>query len=190
MTTTFVGSSSARTSPATRRAALAVLAVALLVAAFGVSRAVGASQQDTTAHPLVGTWVIDPEVADPANPPSFDAFMADGTLVNIGSDGASVGAWEPTGPRTATMTFAGLVAGNPGAFFVLRGNLEVDEAGDTLTGSHSFTLVAADGTVLAAFQGEGAHGTRIHSEPLEAGGQSLPGFPSWKPATPAATPAA
>lgn len=169
---------------------LALLA-AILIGVLGIGRAVGgASAQDTATHPLIGTWVIDPEVEDPANPPSFDAFMADGTLVNVGSDGASVGSWEPTGPRTATMTFAGLVAGQDGAFFVLRGNLEVDAAGETLTGSHSFTLVAADGTVLAAFQGEGAHGTRIPSQPLEAGGQSLPGFPTWAPATPAASPAA
>ena len=168
-----------------------MLVAAILVGVFGLSRAVGsASQQDTAAHPLVGTWVVDPEINDPANPPSFDAFMADGTMVNIGSDGASVGTWEATGPRTATMTFAGLIEGNDGAFFILRGNLEVDEAGETLTGSHSFTIVGADGTVMAAFQGEGAQGTRLHSEPVEAGGQSLPGFPTWAPATPAASPAA
>jgi hypothetical protein len=136
-----------------------VLVAAVLVGAVGVGHSVGtATQQATPAatagHPLVGTWIVDPEVDDPTNPPSFDAFMADGTLVNIGSDGASVGAWEATGARTATFTFAGVAqeAGSE-AVFIIRGHLEVDESGDTITGSHSFTLVAADGTVLMAAQG-------------------------------------
>ena len=171
-----------------RGAIVAALVVAIALSAFGVTQAVGnASLQETAGHPLVGTWVIDPEVEDPANPPSFDAFMADGTLVNIGSDAASVGSWEVTGPRTATMTFAGLIADSGGsAYFVIRGNLEVDETGENLTGSHSFTLIGADGTIIASAEGAGAHGTRVHSEPMESGGASLPGFPTWTPPAPAA----
>ena len=168
------------------------LVIALLVGAIGVDRSLGsARQQGTAGHPLVGTWVVDPEVDDPSNPPSFDAFMADGTLVNIGSDGTSVGTWEATGPRTASFTFAGLVEGTgSGAFFIIRGSLEVDEAGDHLTGAHSFTMISADGTVLVAAEGGGAEGTRLPAEPLESVGQTLPGFPTWTPATPeAGTPA-
>ncbi len=116
--------------------------------------------------------------------------MADNTLVNVGSDGASVGTWEATGPRSATMTFAGLVAGRNGeTYFIIRGNLEVDEAGETLTGTHSFTLIASDGTVIMAAEGGGASGTRIPAEPSESVGQTLPGFPTWAPGAPeAATP--
>lgn len=177
-----------------RRGAITIaLVVAIALGAVSITQSVGsASQQTSVDHPLVGAWVIDPEAADPANPPSFDAFMADGTLVNIGSDGASVGSWEATGPRTATMTFTGLVADGGGtAYFVIRGNLEVDESGDHLTGSHSFTLIGADGTVIASAEGAGARGTRIPSEPLDKGGAPLPGFPTWTPAAPAeGTPAA
>jgi len=165
---------------------IAVL-VAVLVGAIGVLPSRGTAAQGSTPanaeHPLVGAWIVDPEVDDPTNPPSFDAFMADGTVVNIGSDGASIGAWEATGPRTAMMTFPGLVQDSEGeAAFILRGNLEVDETGESLTGSHSFTLIAADGTVLAAAQGGAASGTRLHAEPLEEGGKTLPGFPAWEPA--------
>lgn len=174
-----------------RSALVIAFVVAILVAAFGVDSAIGRVSQEEAEHPLIGTWVVDPEVENPSNPPSFNAFMADGTLVNIGSDGASVGTWEATGPRTAAMTFAGLVAGDDGGtYFILRGNLEVDEAGEALTGTHSFTLVAADGTVLMAAEGGGASGTRIPAEPLESVGQTLAGFPTWAPATPeAGTPA-
>jgi hypothetical protein len=165
------------------------LIIAILVAVFGIGPSMGTARQQATpgtavGHPLVGTWVIDPEIENPTNPPSFNAFMADGTLVNIGSDGASVGTWEATGPSTATMTFSGLVQGESGVYFIIRGNLEVEEAGETLAAAHSFTLVSADGTVLMAAEGGGAQGTRIHAEPLEAVGQPPPQFPTWTPATP------
>lgn len=169
---------------------LLTLVAAVLLSSIGTA-AQQATPAATVGHPLVGTWVVDSEIENPTNPPSFNAFMADGTLVNIGSDGASVGTWEATGPRTATMTFAGLVQGESGVYFIIRGNLEVDEAGETLAAIHSFTLVSADGTVLMAAEGGGAQTTRIHAEPLEAVGQPLPGMPTWTPATPqAGTPTA
>lgn len=187
----FTTTDNIRRGSAMRRSPVIVaLVAALLLSAVGGSRAVAAPAQQATApagHPLVGTWIIDPEVDNPTNPPSFDAFMADGTLVNIGSDGASVGSWEATGPRTATFTFTGVAQGTgSSAVFIIRGNLEVDGTGEKITGAHSFTLVSADGKVLVAVKGGGAQGTRLHAEPLEAAGQSLPGFPTWTPGTPAA----
>lgn len=174
------------------RAMLVALLVAILVGA-GIAGRPGdvAAQSSTPAatagHPLVGTWIVDTEVDDPSDPPSFDAFSADGTFVNIGSDGAAVGAWEATGPRTATFTFAALAQGsNGGAMVILRANIKVDETGESFTATHSFTLVAANGMILASAQGGTAHGTRLHSEPMEAGGKSLPRMPTWTPATPAA----
>jgi hypothetical protein len=178
-----------------KRSTSILLAVALVIGMAGVGLVgVTASQQATPAatsgHPLVGTWIIDPEIENPANPPSFDAFMADGTLVNIGSDGASVGSWEATGPRTAAFTFAGIVAGSgDAAAFIIRGTLEVDETGEALTGLHSFTMVAADGVILASAEGGGAGGTRFHTEPMDMAGQTLQGFPTWTLSAPeAATP--
>lgn len=101
---------------------VAVIAV-ILIGAAGVGHSVTTARQQATPtttarHPLVGTWIVDPEVDDASNPPSFDAYMADGTLVNIGSDGATVGAWDITGPRTATLTFAGLIREEVGAAFI------------------------------------------------------------------------
>jgi hypothetical protein len=175
-----------------RRGMILFVCVLVIFGALGVNCAVGgASQQSTADHPLVGAWVIDPEANDPSNPPSYDAFHADGTLVNIGSDGASVGTWEPTGSRTANFTFSGLVAGSEGAaMFIIRGTLEVDESGERVTGDHTFTLVGADGTVMVGAEGNGGDGVRLHTETMDAVGQPLAGFPTWMPAMPAATPGA
>jgi hypothetical protein len=177
----------------TRGAALLVALLVVILAGAGIAGGAGtvAAQASTptvaAGHPLVGTWIVDTEVDDPSNPPSFDAFNADGTVVNIGSDGASVGAWEATGPRTATFTFVAVTQGANGeAMVILRANLEVDQSGESFTASHSFTLVAPNGTILASAQGGTAHGTRLHSEPMEAGGKALPEMPTWTPATPAA----
>ena len=174
-----------------RSPVLVALLAAILIGALGVGRSVAtASQQSTPAatagHPLAGTWIVDPEVDDPTNPPSFDVYMADGTAINVGSEGATAGTWEATGPRTATLTFAGLMreAGS-GTAFILRANVEVDETGESFTASHSFTMVAADGTVLAAVQGGTSRGTRLHAEPAEAAGP-MSGFPTWTPAAPEA----
>lgn len=185
-----------------RASVLVALVAAVLVGAVGVGRAaVTATRQATPGaaaqHPLVGTWIVDPEPDDPTNPPSFDVYMADGTAINIGSEGATAGAWEATGPRTATVTFVGLFGGvGSGTSFIVRANVEVDETGQGFTAPHSFTLVAADGTVLAAAEGGAARGTRINPEPREAVGTPLAGLPTWTPVTPeagapeAATPAA
>ena len=173
-------------------ATLVLAAVLALVSTFAVGLPLfDTAAQDATptalaGHPLVGTWIVDPEVADPTNPPSFDVYMADGTAINVGSEGATAGAWEATGPRTAMLTLTGLLRNaGPGTAFILRANVEVDEAGESYTATHSFTLVAADGTVLAAVQGGTARGTRLHAEAAEAAGP-LPGFPTWTPATPEA----
>jgi len=94
-------------------------------------------------------------------------------------------AWEATGPRTATVTFAGLAGGpGSGASFVIRADVEVDETGERFTATHSFMLVAADGTVLTSVpEGGTASGTRL---PAQSGGAGTPlaGFPTWTPASP------
>ena len=73
-----------------------------------------------------------------------------------------------------------------GTSFIISANLDVDKTGERFTASHSFTLIAPDGTILAAVQGGGGRGTRLHAEPAEAAGP-LPGFPTWTPAAPEAS---
>ena len=84
------------------------------------------------------------------------------------------------------LTIAGLIqdAGS-GAGFILRANVEVDEGGESYTATHSFTLVAADGTVLDQNAQLTATYVRLRVEPQDAVGQTLAGFPAWTPPPPA-----
>ena len=174
-----------------RRLAILLSVVLALAAVLAAGRShPGSAAQDATpaaiaGHPLVGTWIVDPEVDDPTNPPSFDVYAADGTAISIGSEGATAAAWEATGARTATVTFAGLAGGpGSGASFIIRADIEVDETGERFTATHSFMLVAADGTVLTSVpEGGTASGTRL---PAQSGGAGTPlaGFPTWTPASP------
>ena len=131
---------------------LSVLAVAL-VALFAAGRASGTTAQDATpgalaGHPLVGSWVLDTNADDPANPPSLARFSADGGYVEVDVDGVAVGSWEATGERTATLTFAFLEAGD-GQFFgtgTVRATIEVDAGGDGLTAQYTLEFVGPDGT--------------------------------------------
>ena len=85
---------------------------------------------------------------------------------------------------------AGVFDANGGGYVVLRGPHAVDETGDGWTCECTFTVVAADGTVLDAGKAT-AHGTRLPIEPVEAMGMPLAGFPTWSPAAMTdATPAA
>lgn len=176
-----------------------VAAVLLGVATLGHSTGTGAQEATpgaTAGHPLVGTWLLDSEVDNAADAPSVTAFAADGTAVDAGVDGASVGTWEATGPRTATLTLVGVFEeeGFGGSFFV-RADIEVDEAGETFATPYTFTVVAADGTVLETGE-ETGRGTRLRVPAAGAVRTPLAGFPTWTPATPeagapeAATPAA
>ncbi len=142
-------------------------------------------------HPLVGAWIVDPESNDPTNAPSFDIFMADGTLVNVGSDGTSVGVWESTGPSTAIFTFNGLM-GDQGSqgMFVIRGAIEIAPDSQSFTATHTFSILMPDGTLAGSFSGGGGVGSRMTAQGPDQGEEPLPGFIPWSPATPEATPAA
>ena len=56
-------------------------------------------------HASVGAWRLDTDADDPANPPSFAIFHADGTYVEAHPlVGVGVGAWRATGERIADLT--------------------------------------------------------------------------------------
>jgi hypothetical protein len=146
-----------------------------------------ASAQDATptpmaGHPLVGTWIVDRNPADPTEMPTTNVLTADGGLIDP-SVGA-VGVWAATGERTANFTLIAIFAESGGSYFIVRGSLAVDAAGDTATATVSQTHVAPDGTVLdQSAQGTGNY-LRLRVEPQDAVGQPLAGFPAWTPATP------
>ena len=56
-------------------------------------------------HPLVGTWAIVTEVSAEETFPSVANFNADGTYTEVLPWGIVIlGAWQPTGERTAVLT--------------------------------------------------------------------------------------
>lgn len=177
----------------------------LLSAVSGVvtgALAVGSSTkaQETTpaamiSHPLVGTWIVDRNPADPTEMPTTNVLTADGGLIDP-SVGA-VGVWAATGERTADFTLIaifeqGMAVTGPqaegGSYFVVRGSLEVDAGGDTATATVSQTQVAPDGTVLDQLAEGMSTYLRLKVEPQDAVGQPLAGFPAWMPSS--ATPTA
>ncbi len=87
-------------------------------------------------------------------------------------------------PTLVGITAETLAAGGAGSYVVIRGTSEVDAAGETVTGSDSVTVVAADGTILVKTRGPN-RAIRLHVEAEDAIGTPLAGFPAWTPAPPA-----
>jgi len=170
------------TNRVSRRATLAGLGASGLSLAMAATAHNAAAQEATpfpmAGHPLVGTWVVDRNPADPAEMPTTNVLTADGGLTDP-SVGAA-GVWAATGERTADFTLIAIFA-ELDSYFLVRGTLEVDAAGDTATATASQTHVASDGTVLD--QAEQTIGTyiRLRIEPSDAVGQPLAGFPAWTP---------
>lgn len=175
-----------RKEHAMRGLGVLVLLAAVLVAGVALGRGAGTSAQDATPaamaeHPLVGAWVVDSSAEDPSDAPAVAVISADGSLID--TEGVA-GTWRATGPRTASSTFV-IVSDDGAGSVVIRGSFEVDEAGETWTQPYSFTVVAADGTVLASGR-DTARARRIPVEPVEAEGTPLAAVPTWTPATPEA----
>ncbi len=107
------------------------------------------AQEATTSHPVIGAWVGDGDANDPANAPSLLIFHDDGTFLQTDPDGSNgVGAWEETGPTTASLTviFHGLdETGAFGGSAMVRAAVEVDASGTTLTADYTLDFTGADG---------------------------------------------
>ena len=128
-----------------RRAALAGLGAAGAGLALATTR--GAAAQDAATeiakHPVVGLWQYDGGFGTVPGAPDwcFSIYHADGTYLTWGglNVGAALGLWRPTGERTGEVLFVWTdtdpfpdgVEG-PGTA-VFRFDLEVDEAGTTVT---------------------------------------------------------
>jgi hypothetical protein len=129
-----------------------------------------ATAQDTMAnHPVVGGWkfVNDSFTGDGESFPSVAIFDADGTYTEVLPWGAVlVGVWEPTGERTANLTFLlndiiddKIVQGEG------RTTIEVDESGNSMSLVGNFISLYEDGTVDMAVESPST-GTRLRALPM------------------------
>jgi hypothetical protein len=168
-----------------RRIAPVLLVTVVVLLGLVVGRAATATAQNATpvagtmaGHPLVGTWIV----SEPGQAPSVVAFTSDGIVVDTEVEGGTgVGSWQPTGERTAALTF--VVPINESGFeaiVVIRATGEVSADGATFTAQYSVTGQGPDGSVVFADEGQ-VTGVRVPVEPVEAKGTPLAGFPTWTP---------
>lgn len=165
---------------AAHRAAIAIALLIIVGIGHGVlgTAAQDAAPADLTGHPLVGTWIVDTNVATDNDPPEIGIFTADGTVFGLGANRWVSGAWGGADDRTGDVTMAGVFDANGGGYVVLRGPHQVDETGDGWTCDCTFTVVAADGTVLDSGAAT-ALAVRLPMESAAAAGMPLAGFPTW-----------
>lgn len=167
-----------------RRSVLLSVVPGVITGALAVGRTTEAQETSfdaMTGHPLVGTWIVDRNPADPSEMPTTNVITADGGLIDP-SVGAA-GVWTVTGPDTADFTLIAIFAETGGSYFVVRGSLAVDAAGDSATATISQTHVAPDGTVLDQMAQGSSNYLRLRVEPQDAVGQPLAGFPAWTSAS-------
>jgi hypothetical protein len=120
------------------------------------------------AHPIVGTWHTETSSDDQGDV----TFSADGTLVSVDTDGATLGVWEATGPSTVNLMFSGLIpaeeSGSGGGRFIIRATLEVAPDGQSFTGDYTAEVTADfEGAPPAGEYGpDQVTGTRVVVEPM------------------------
>jgi hypothetical protein len=161
--------------------AVCTFALSLLLSGSWITGAI--AQQGTpeaVSHPIVGTWR---EVAIQEGVPPLDlttVFTSDGTIIGAGAPlfplepgvvmffGPGTGVWEATGPNAVAYTVDLMLAdaeGNPAGRQTVYGTREVSADGQTFTGGYTYTISAADGTVLFSAAGVD-EGTRLTVEPM------------------------
>jgi hypothetical protein len=124
----------------------------------------------TAGHPIVGAWLLDVDVNDPANPPALAIFHDDGTYLQAEPDGGNgVGVWEATGANSVALTqllhdqdetsnFAGTL--------MVRATIDIDESGDAWTAEYTLEFIGPDGTSSGETGPGTATAERIAVEPM------------------------
>jgi hypothetical protein len=128
-------------------------------------------------HPVIGSWILV-DVSDPESEsaPFLAAFWSDGIFEQTDPGGASgYGAWEPTGPSSATLTFVTQLAdeeGGDAGSLTVRAVGEVSPDGQTLTAEYTMEFVG-EGAPPGEYGPGAVTGTRIRVEPMGAPAGSL-----------------
>jgi hypothetical protein len=156
--------------------ATCVLAVAMLIGLVaGALTTSSALAQDATPatmaeHSLVGVWLLDTDAMDPANAPEVTVFTDDGAYISVDAEGATtLGAWEGTGPETATLTLVSTGSDEAGGFagtFMVRATITVDASGETFTAEYTGEFIDPEGASEGEFGPGTAMATRIAVEPM------------------------
>lgn len=165
----------------------AVILLATLV--IGGGQFASAQNTDIAEHPARGSWNVTSDPGDAEYSPRLVILSADGGAIFVsGYETTGIGAWEPTGETTASVTFT--VVTNGPAHIVIRASIEVSADGQTFTGTFTNEVVfdpAGGGT--SGEIGPGAlAGTRIMVEAPGTPTETFDEFFALTGATPEATP--
>ena len=127
-------------------------------------------------HPVVGVWRNTIDLGDGITFPSLSLFHADGTYVEVLPDGGILlGAWQPTGERTADLTlYSHYLIDDKLASGEERSAVEVDETGNTMTGTGTFVGLFDDGSIDIAVETAGP-ATRLGVLPVVPLSELVPG---------------
>lgn len=157
------------TGSVSRRAAVAGLGLTL--GATGQSTVA----QETTGHPLVGTWVFSwfPEI--PTVAPTIHIYTADGAIIDpvFGAGGA----WQAIDPQSAAITLLDIDV-DDARYTVTRAILEGNPWDTSMLVTYSRTYVDSGGRVQQTEEGV-AQATRLPVQGAEAIGTPLSEVPMW-----------
>lgn len=160
-------------------AGLAVVPLGLLAAARTGPTATRKETPLADGQGFVGSWRMT--IFEAEGPPTLGlaTFGADRTVVTaehpvvtppiapgVVFTSSGHGAWEPTGPDTAIVTFVGLGGDGQGSLFgtlTARASITLGAAGQTFSGEVAWTIADPGGNPLATYLGS-LQATRIVAE--------------------------
>lgn len=125
-------------------------------------------------HPIVGAWRLLNEPGTPEENVSYAIFHAAGTYTEAHPyGGTGIGAWTPTGERSADLTiYFQNISQDPNVFepgvVTVWQAIEVDEKAMTLAATGTVEVALPDGTVVFAGAAV-SQGTRLEAQPVPLG---------------------
>jgi len=156
------------------------------------SRAQEASPAAMSQSPLVGTWMLDTDTEDPSNPPEIATVYADGSYLEVATDGAGAGRWESTGDDSANLNIWFLQTDDHGNYtgtIIVRAMVHLAADGQSFDADYTLELMQPDGSMSDQYGPAHAHGDRLSVEPMGGPVGPLSDLFQQFEGTPEATPA-
>lgn len=95
-----------------------------------------------STHPYVGTWMVQRDHGATSDRLGLARISADGSA-RFSGDTAGLGAWEPTGPNSATLVYVRPGGASPDEtdeLVAVRMAVDISEDGTSLSGTYAVTI--------------------------------------------------
>ena len=177
-----------------------VLVLVMLVSLVGVvalghpgpTRAQQATPIAASPSPLIGSWQLDTDTQDPSNPPEIATVYADGSYLEVATDGVGSGRWESTGADSANLNIWFLQTDDHGNYTgttIIRALVHLNADGQSFDADYTIELMQPDGSMSGQYGPGHAHGDRLSVEPMGGPVGPLSDLFQQFEGTPEATPA-